>query len=490
MRYYYLLPFILLMAGCQSESETFTQPNVLFIAIDDLNDWVGPLEGHPQVQTPHMDRLADRGVTFLNAHCQSPLCNPSRTSIMTGLRPSTTGVYSLSPWFREVEGYEDWVSMPQYFAQNGYTTYTTGKIYHGGYGRQEEDEEWDVIGPPPGVGVKPEEKLVNTPAPHPLVDWGNFPHEDEEKGDWEVAQWAIDQLNQTPQEPFFLSVGFFLPHVPCYATGKWFDLYPEESTALPPLKMDDRDDTPRFSWYLHWALPEPRLKYLLEADQDTNLVRSYLACISFIDHLVGQVLDALEQNELAENTIVVLWSDHGFHLGEKLITGKNTLWDRSTRVPLIVAGPGIERGVSTTRPAELLDLYPTLIELCRFEPLPELEGHSLVPQLEDPQAPREFPAITTHGPGNHGVRSEKWRYIRYADGSDELYDMENDPNEWNNLAEDAQYNAIIEEMAQWLPPKSADPAPGSKARLVELKENGQVYWELEPVGENDTIPEI
>ena len=212
----------------QSSAETTeNRPNILFIAIDDLNDWVGPLQGHPQVQTPNMDRLADRGTTFTNAHCQSPLCNSSRTSLMTGLRPTTTGIYGLAPWFRTVQPFEEIVSLPQYLKKHGYNTYTAGKIYHGGYPpRATQTEEFDFWGPAAGVGAKPPKKLVETPAPHPLVDWGTFPHEDKDKGDWKVASWAVDQLNNKPKGPFFMAVGFFLPHVPCYATQKWFDLYP------------------------------------------------------------------------------------------------------------------------------------------------------------------------------------------------------------------------------------------------------------------------
>ena len=491
MRCYYLLSFCLFLWACQTsqQAEQISKPNVLFIAIDDLNDWVEPLGGHPQVQTPHMVRLAHRGVTFTNAHCQAPLCNPSRTSIMTGLRPSTTGVYSLSPWFRKVEGFKDLVSLPQYFTQNGYNTYMTGKLYHGGYSRQEGDTEWQHIGPGAGVGAKPEKKLVNTPAPHPLVDWGVFPHEDSAKGDWKVMEWAVDQLQQMPDTPFFMGVGFFLPHVPCYATEKWFDLYPEK-VDLPPIRETDREDTPRYSWYLHWKLPEPRRKFLLEAGEEYNIVRSYLASISFVDDLVGRVLDALEASGKADNTIVVLWSDHGFHLGEKLITGKNTLWDRSTRVPLIFAGPGIEQGEVCGEPAELLDMYPSLLELCGLPANNSLEGHSLVPQLQDPSTSRTWPAITSHGPGNHGIRTVDWRYIRYADGSEELYDMKNDPHEFTNLALDPAYAERKGELAQWLPPSDALPAPGSKARLIERKPDGRVFWELEEIGENDPIPEL
>lgn len=475
----------LLLAG----SLQAAKPNILFIAIDDQNDWIGYLGGHPQVKTPNIDRLAARGTAFTNAHCQSPLCNPSRTSLMTGLRPSTTGIYGLAPWFRTLEQYEDHVTLPQYLAKHGYRTYSTGKIYHGGYGRRKNDNEFHELGPGASVGARPKQKLVDTPAKHPLVDWGVFPHKDEDKGDWKVASWAVEKLNEKPQEPFFLSVGFFLPHVPCYATQKWFDLYPEETTKLPPVRLDDRNDTPRFSWYLHWKLPEPRLKFLREANQWNNLVRSYMACTSFVDSQVARVLKALESNGLKENTIVVLWSDHGWHLGEKQITGKNTLWDDGTRVPLIFAGPGITAGQKCSQPAELLDMYPTLVELCGLPERKGLEGHSLMPQLKDASAPRKWPAITTHNHDNHGIRSEHYRYIQYADGSEELYDLRKDPNEWKNVAGEESYADILEEHRKWVPEKSAMPAPGSRHRILIYKD-GKATWQGEDIEKDEPVPEI
>jgi arylsulfatase A-like enzyme len=236
-------------------------------------------------------------------------------------------------------------------------------------------------------------------------------------------------------------------------------------------------------------LPEPRFKFLEEANQWKNLVRSYLASTSFVDSQVGRVLEALERNGYAENTVVVLWSDHGWHLGEKLITGKNTLWDRSTRVPLIFAGPGVARSARCSRPAELLDIYPTLIDLCGLPKQDGLEGHSLLPQLKDARAPREWPAITTHNHDNHGVRSEHWRYIRYADGSEELYDMRSDPNEWTNLAGDSKHADVIREHRRWLPETSAKPAPGSASRIL-IYEDGKVNWEGEDVDPDDPVPEL
>lgn len=466
------------------------RPNVLFIAIDDQNDWIGCLNGHPQVQTPNIDGLAERGTVFLNAHCQSPLCNSSRTSLMTGRRPSSTGIYGLAPWFRNLPEFKDLVSLPQHLRNNGYKALTTGKIYHGGYGRNpKRDNEFDVIGPPPGVGVRPAEKLVKTPSDNRLVDWGVFPHEDKDKQDYVVASWAAEQLKQEVDEPFFLSVGFFLPHVPCYATQKWFDLYPEDTLQLPPFLANDRQDTPRYSWYMHWQLPEPRHQFLVEQNQWKNLVRSYLACTSFVDSQVGRVLSALENSPHADNTVVVLWSDHGWHLGEKQITGKNTLWDRSTRVPLIFAGPGIAANGRCEQPAELLDIYPTLVDLCDLPKAEGLEGHSLMPQLKNAAAARKWPAITTHNHDSHGIRSRDYRFIQYADGSEELYDMKADPNEWNNLAYEQGYENILEQHRRWIP-KSRLPAEGSRSRILVRDPDTSVNWEGDTVTVNDDIPEL
>ncbi|MEL7267483.1 MAG: sulfatase, partial [Planctomycetota bacterium] len=440
-------------AHASDGDEVSGRPNVLMIAIDDLNDWVQPLNGHPQVRTPAMQRLADRGMTFTNAHCQAPLCNPSRTSLLLSRRPSSTGIYGLRPFFRSVPEFQNEVTLPQHFHAAGYETLIGGKIFHGGDARpprrsnKTSNAEADVWGPNAGVGIKPKQKLI-PPTPggdHPLMDWGTFPHSDEDKGDWKVADWAVQQLGrlENNRQPFFLSVGFFLPHVPCYVSKKWYDMYPEDILFMPCIVDGDRDDTPDSSWYIHWYLPEPRTKWLRETNQLRNLTRSYLASISFVDSQVGRVLDALESAGHGDDTIVVLWSDHGYHLGEKGISGKNSLWTRSTRVPLIVSiPPGISSVDQPPRskcdqPVELLDIYPSLADLCGLEMLSQWEGQSLRPQLQNPAARRERPAITTHNADNHRVRSLRYRYIRYADGGEEFYDLENDPHELKNLASDS-----------------------------------------------------
>lgn len=492
----FLLMFVDTGQGAAEDADGVTEkkkPNILFIAIDDQNDWIGCLNGHPQAQTPNIDALAAKGTLFSNAHCQSPLCNPSRTSLMTGLRPSSTGIYGLAPWIKSLPEFKVYVTLPQYLSKHGYKTYSTGKIYHGRNGRGKNDSEFDVIGTASGVGARPPSKLVKTPSNHALVDWGVFPHEDQDKGDWKVADWAVQtlegEIKENSNQPFFLSVGFFLPHVPCYATQKWFDLYPEDQLILPPIKANDRADTPKFSWYLHWKLPEPRLKFLVEADELSNITRSYLACTSFVDSQVGRVMKALEQSGQADNTIIVLWSDHGFHLGEKAITGKNTLWERSTRVPLIFAGPGVTVGADCRQPAELLDIYPTLIDLCGLPKNDRLEGHSVMPQLLNADTARDFPAITTHNHDNHSVRSKRYRYIQYADGSQEFYDLESDPNEWDNLAGSSSVAELIQQHQSFLPTVNREPAPNSKNRILTYKD-GKIIWEGIEIKPGDAIPEI
>lgn len=455
------------------------RPNVLFIVADDLNDWIEPLRGHPQVQTPNLARLARRGTTFLNAHCQAPICNPSRVSVMTGLRPSTTGIYALLPGPRDVAETRDVLTLPQAFHRAGYATYSFGKINHDSAWKPEDlDAEFDQRVPLP-AGMLPPEKISRLPGPDRGTDWGPFPASDEQVPDFKVADAAIAALRAAPTDrPFFIASGFRLPHVPLFVPSQWFDRYPPESLVLPPVKEDDREDTPLFSWYLHWRLPEPRLSVLRHYDEWAPHVRAYLACISFLDAQIGRLLDALEADPRGRDTVIVFWSDNGWHTGEKLITGKNTLWERSTRVPLLFAGPGIAAGARSSRPVELLDLYPTLAELCDLDTPSHLEGHSLLPLLADANAERPWPAITTDNQNNHSVRSEHWRYIRYADGSEELYNESNDPNEWTNLAGDPRYDAIKAEHRQWLPTRNLPPAPGSARRVLTYDPpTGQAVWE-------------
>jgi arylsulfatase A-like enzyme len=465
------------------------RPNVLFISIDDLNDWLGAMGTHPQVRTPNIDRLAERGTLFLNAHTPAPLCNPARVAIMTGLRPTTTGIYGLAPGNRQVPATANEVTLGQYFAAHGYQTMSGGKIFHGGHS-EDEFQAWG----PPGTFTRLADKIVQPVVHmgnHPLMDWGILPEgADTTRSDYRVSSWAVNHLDRigrgTNEAPFFMAVGLVTPHVPFYAEQKWFDMYPEAELVLPPAPPGDRDDVPEFAWYLNWYLPEPRLSWLIENDQWRPKVRAFLAAVSYMDAQVGRVLDALDRNGLADKTIVVFWSDHGYHLGEKDLTGKNTLWERSTRVPLIYAGPGITAGARTARPTDLMDLYPTLAELAGLPRKEGLDGISVVPQLRDPAAPRERPALTTANPGNHGIRSERWRYIRYANGSQELYDHSRDPHEWSNLAGRPEYASVIADLARWIPREEAPHAPGSANRVL-WREGETWYWEGKPIVPEELI---
>ena len=464
------------------------KPNVLFIVIDDLNDWVGCLGGHPQAITPNMDRLASRGTLFTNAHVQAPLCNPSRSSVLMGMRPSSTGIYGLAPGLRTVEATKNRVSLPQYFRKQGYFTAGFGKVFHdGSIPKELQANEFEVWGPAPGMPI-PKQKFVQTPSKMDAVDWGVFPEDDRDQADWKTADNAIAQLQSRPKDkPFFLAAGFRLPHVPCFASQKWFDMFPPEGQIkLPPYLPNDRDDVPFFAWYLHWNLPEPRLSWLKEANQWHNLVRSYLASTTFMDSQIGRLLDALDASGEASNTVIVLWSDNGWHLGEKEITGKNSLWRPSTHVPLIFAGPGVNVGGRCSQPAELLDIYPTLVELCGTPVQSGLEGHSLMPQLKNAGAKRIWPAITTANQNNHSVVTDKWRFIQYADGSRELYDDQKDPNEWINLASKPEYIKVIDDLKKWLPKKNLPLAPGSASRILEQRD-GVWYWEGKPIKNEELV---
>jgi arylsulfatase A-like enzyme len=445
------------------------RPNVLLIAIDDLNDWVGCLGGHPNGHSLNIDRLARRGTLFTNAHCQAPICNPSRTSIMYGLRPSTTGVYMNSPRPWTVPALKDRVTLPRHFAANGYRTYTTGKIYHGS---GLPDGDFDVVGPRPGQRLKRDARLIppTKDGASGLWDFGGQSYDEKLFQDYEDASWGIDVIrkhDRAENGPFLLTVGFYRPHVPFYAPSRIFDDIPLDSVSLPPSRDDDRSDIPKIAWEVSVAPAAPAHQWFVDSDNWRKAVQAYLACIRWTDEQVGRLLDALDASPHAKNTIVVLYSDHGFFLGEKQRWAKQSLWERATKVPFIISAPGMPADAKCPQPAELLSIYPTLIDLCGIEARDDLEGRSVRPLLEDSAAKWPHPALTTHGQNNHAARNETHRYIRYHDGSEELYDLKADPNEWTNLANDPQFAELKAELAAAFPAQNAEPArsgAGGKSR--------------------------
>ena len=442
-------------------------PNVLFIAIDDLNDWVACLGGHPGVMSPNIDRLASKGVLFTNAHCAAPLCNPSRAALMTGIRPSTSGVYQNSQPWRKSPALKDAVTLPQHFMAHGYHVAGSGKIFHGAYPDPPSwHEYWPSKTRTRPADPLPENRPLNGIPKTAHFDWGPVEAKDEDMGDWQVADWARKKLAEQPDEPFFLAVGIFRPHLPWYVPPKYFEMFPPDKVILPKVKKTDLDDVPEIGRRM--ARPEGDHAKVIATNNWHKAVSGYLASIAFADACVGRVLDALDASPYADNTIIVLWGDHGWHLGEKLHWRKFALWEEAAHAPLMMAGPGIARG-ECTRPVSLMDIYPTLVDLCGLRPNERLEGNSLVPLLENPQAEWQPPALTTHGRGNHSLRSERWRYIRYSDGSEELYDHRRDPNEWNNLAGQAEFEPVKRQLAKWLPKTNAPKARKKSAFIFDEK---------------------
>lgn len=425
--------------------------NVLFIAVDDLNDWIGCLGGHPDSRTPNFDRLAAHGTLFTKAYCAAPLCNPSRAALLTGLRPSSTGVYDNNQPFRQSPHARDAVTLPQHFRAHGYRTMGSGKIYHDAFPDQPSwDEFWPSLDRQKPADPRPDKLPANGIPNTAHFDWGPLPNPDRDMGDAQVVDYVTGQLARRQDKPFFLACGLFRPHLPWYVPAKYFDLFPLDRITLPSVKQDDLDDVPPIGKRM--AKPDGDHAKVLGHNQWRKAVQAYLASIAFADAQLGRVLDALDRSSYRDNTTVVLWSDHGWHLGEKLHWRKFALWEEATHNVLMIRAPGLTRpGILCHRPVSLLDIYPTLVDLHQLPAPAGLEGTSLLPLLRNPNAARERPALTTYGRNNHSLRSDRWRYIRYSDGTEELYDHQDDDLEWHNLAADPRYALVKQDLARWLP---------------------------------------
>ncbi len=482
--------WIRVLVGVFLVTETFshvrsdTRPNILFIAVDDLNDWIGCLGGHPQAITPNFDRLAKRGVLFTNAHCVAPACRPSRTAIFTGKAPQQTGAWSNDSQ-DVIKDQPKGSLMPHYFADHGYATFGTGKLFHGGGGENfqhtfKTEQRWSPFTgkqasytpeelPTKGTD-QPRHVIEKGPGGHDYVlplnglrsernpkkasaesfDWGPFDVEDDEMGDTRIANWALEQLGKSHEQPFFLGVGFYRPHIPLFAPRLDFEVYPSvRDIQLPRVLTGDLGDLGESA--KRWAL-EPITAgshQIVEASgQWRQAVRAYLACVTFVDRQLGRLLDGLDQSVHAENTWIVLWGDHGWHLGEKQHWGKWTGWRESTRVPLMIIPPESDaealRGKECAEPVSLLDLYPTLVELSELPEKTDLEGTSLLPWMRHPKLQTGRYVRTMFNPGNVAISERDWRYIRYADGAEELYHIAEDPYEWHNHASSEEHAPVLD----------------------------------------------
>ncbi len=434
--------------------------NILLIIADDLNSWIGPMGGHPQSKTPALDRLAARGVTFTNAQCPAPLCNPSRAAFLSGLRPSTTGIYlNGHPWMKYIA---PGLCINDYIRRHGFKSYAAGKVYH--YNKYR-PEEWDEVfyerddtlpGPAgknakrrPGpfgyrmfVEDKPEEPFNEKRAESALVDARS-------------VSWCIEKLGAHTDSRFFMACGIHRPHTPWDVPKTYFDLHPEDGVQLPKTLKNDLADVPPPGIAL---IKGGRIhKEILARGIWKDRVRAYLAAISFMDAQVGRLLDALAKSPHASNTVVVFVGDNGWHLGQKKHWGKTTLWGPSAHVPMIWAGPGVAKGARSDAGVDLMSIYPTLCDMAAIPAPNHLEGVSIKPLLADPSMKWEQPALTTLEKGNHSLATARWRYIRYADGSEELYDRKADPLEWTNLAGRPELKPVKNELAAWLPKHDAEP---------------------------------
>ena len=436
-----------------------SRPNVLFLAVDDLNDWA--LDSPSPLRMPNLRRLMRRGIVFTRAYAESPACNPSRSALLLGKRSSTTGIYANNSDWKALA--PDAVTLPRHFRDNGYRVEGAGKIFHHHGNSSYHDEgafhrfqkmQLDPLPPARLNGLDGPTSVAGVASPN--FDWGQWPLDEHSTPDARAAAFGTDFLDRSHADPFFLAIGLFRPHMPFHAPPKYFSFYPADAVAMPPTNPGDRADLPPGAL----ALLEQKAHFfrtILAANDRRpafwqEAVRAYQAAATYADHQLGRLLDALASSPYAENTIVVLWSDHGYHLGEKGHWEKFALWERTTRVPLVFAAPGVTTpGTRSAVPVSLLDIYPTLIELCGLPPRKGLEGESLLPQLRDPRRKRDTPAIMTYQRGNHAVRTERWRYIRYADGSEELYDHDRDRHEWDNVA--SRNPAVTARLSRRLPAK-------------------------------------
>lgn len=466
------------------ETASSSQPNVLFVAIDDLNDWIEPLGGHPQAKTPNLNRLAREAMTFSRAYCPSPGCNPSRTAVMSGLAPYTSGVYSnYQDWREVIEGHQ---CIGAYFREHNYYSAGAGKIFH--Y-HMVDPASWDAYWPSQEQNMPKEampdktrsslakgngEPALTMSMPpfdmmYGMFDWFPLSATDKEMGDYQSVDYIIDQLNQDHDRPFFLACGIYRPHLPWYVPQKYFDMFPLDEVELPRVKEQDLSDVGERAVDIAQRGGNYH-QHVVEAGQWREAVQGYLASTTFADAMLGRLLDALESSPHANNTIVVVWSDHGWQLGEKSHWRKFALWENVVRSVLMIKTPegsdalpeGNVRGAMCHRVVSLQDIYPTLVDLCGLPTNHRIDGRSLVPLLRDPELNWDYPAITTYHFSEFSIRNERWRYTIYIDGSEELYDHESDPEEWTNLAGVPEYQAIKREMASHVP---EDPSPLEQTSL-------------------------
>ena len=469
------------------------------ITVDDLNDWIGPYGGHPQVKTPNMDKLAQKSVVFRNASCPGPVCGPSRSALLSGFMPATTGIYGNSNNMLNSEIVQTHATLPEYFSKHGYQTISSGKIFHkhttatgddhghwafdvwykgeGANMSVQEEKEYSCY---KGIinGKKIENSLYQCDAAND-IRFGPTKVGLTETQDYKTAKWFEKQIQENYEKPFFMSVGIAKPHLPFIVPQEFFDLYGLDTLKLSDYRMDDLNDIADKDGKMVYQ-PQAGFLWAKHYGVEKDVVRAYLAAVSYVDACVGVILDAIEKGKYADNTIVLLWGDHGWHLGEKLRYGKATLWREATQLPFIFHVPGMNKKQDCFRNVNLIDIYPTLIDLCNL-PKKKLDGKSFKPLLENPT--KEWtPTVTTLNQGNHSIMSEKWHYITTKRGVEELYKLENDPMEWNNLAniDSPEINSVKKNLRAYVPLVNADVIKTDKGGGSETDKKAGTKKEVDP----------
>ncbi len=437
------------------------KPNVLFIAVDDLNHWIGHFDRNKQTKTPNIDRLAAMGVSFTNAQCAAPVCNPSRAALLSGKRPGTTGIYDNNTPFAKVLKPEE--SLVMHVKNAGYNTLGTGKLWHGGLGWK---EQWTTIQEETVKKGKVSDRSVGGLAFGPIIEGG-----DEAVSDTSIADYGISELGKTHEKPYFLTLGFHKPHMPWNVPQKYYDMHPLAEIQLPPTKEGDLSDIPPMG--VKMAKPDGDHTNIVASGRWKEAVQAYLATITYLDGQIGRVLDAYDNSPHKDNTIIVFWGDHGWHLGEKEHWRKFALWEEATRAPFIWVVPGVTKpGGVCKSPVDFMSVYPTLCDLTSLPKPAWLEGDNIKNLLDDPAAAWTGVGVTTFGQNNHAVRNDRWRYIRYADGGEELYDHSNDEYEWTNLATNPEHTALKAELARHFPTTNV-PAAWKDPEKVKEKKKGK-----------------
>lgn len=437
----FISPLVLLISAATALAQPDKKPNILIIAADDLNHWVTYTGRNPQTVTPNIDRLSKLGVSFTNSHCAAPVCNASRAALLSGLRPNQTGVYGNGDDWRKVIAPD--LSLISTFRKAGYLTLGSGKLYHGSYDRT---SEWDDYLKDEGpLGPQPEgDKGVGG------IRFGAIDAQDSDLSDHRIVDYGITQLGKKHDKPFLLTVGLHKPHMPWFVPKKYFDLHPLDSIKLPPVQENDLSDIPPAGVAI--AQPNGDHKKIVDSGRWKEAIQAYLAAVSYADTEIGRLLDALAASEYAGNTIVVLFGDHGWHFGEKEHWRKFSLWEEATRAPLIWVAPGVSKaGTISNRPVDFMNIYPTLTDLAGIPTPSHVKDKSLRPLLADPEAEWSGHALTTWLQNNHSIRTGQWRYTRYADGSEELYDEGKDPYEWKNLAKNSEFDSVKADFQKLLP---------------------------------------